>query len=317
MRNSVLIAGAGQMGSRYLQGLSKLTKPTDIFVFDVSPQSLLICEQRWNEMKTAASHEVRYVSSLEDLSPTMELSIVACTADVRTDLIKKIQKQADVKNWVLEKVLAQSVNEISELLNLLKNRLSWVNTPMYLWPLYFKLRELYAAGAGAPIEANFEGFNGLTCNAIHYVDFVARWNGARVTDLDISGLQTEWYPAKRNGFYEIDGEIRASFSDGSILRLYSDRNNLGYKVKLKIDGEEWHVSESEGLARCSDNRVVLGGIEFQSQMTAPLAQAIFLGTPCGLPTLAESAQQHTLFVGNLLEHWNQNMPNKVDRLPIT
>jgi hypothetical protein len=95
------------------------------------------------------------------------------------------------------------------------------------------------------------------------------------------------------------------------------RNNLCNKVKLKIDGEEWHVSESEGLARSSDNRVVVGSIEFQSQMTAPLAQAIFSGSPCGLPTLAESAQQHTLFVGNLLEHWNQNMPNKLDRLPIT
>jgi len=315
MRNSVLIAGAGQLGSRYLQGLSKLTKPTDIFVYDVSPQSLLICEQRWNEMKPAAIHEVRYVSSLEDLPSTIDLVIVASTADVRTELVKKIQKQAEVNYWVLEKVLAQSVNEISELLNLLKDSLSWVNTPMYLWPLYFKLRELYTTEA--PIEANFEGFNGLTCNAIHYVDFVARWNGARLTDLDISGLQTEWYPAKRNGFYEIDGEIRARFSDGSILRLYSDRNNLGYKATLKLDGEEWNVNESEGLARSSNNRVVLGGIEFQSQMTAPLAQAIFSGAPCGLPTLAESAQQHTLFVGNLLKHWNRNMPNKADRLPIT
>ena len=315
MRNSVLIAGAGQLGSRYLQGLSKLTKRTDIFVFDVSPHSLLICEQRWNEMKPAERHDVRYLSSLEDLASTMDLAIVATTADVRAELIKQIHKQADVKYWVLEKVLAQSVGEISELLNLLKDRLSWVNTPMYLWPLYYKLRELYPVGI--PIEANFEGFNGLTCNAIHYVDFVARWNGARVTDLDISGLKAEWYPAKRNGFYEIDGEIRASFSDGSILRLYCDRNNFGYKVKLKIDGEEWHVSESEGIARSRNNRVVVGGIEFQSQMTAPLAQAIFSGAPCGLPTLAESAQQHTLFISTLLEHWNRNMPNKVDRLPIT
>jgi hypothetical protein len=315
MRNSVLIAGAGQLGSRYLQGLSKLTMPTDIFVFDVSPHSLLVCEQRWNEMKPAETHDVSYLSSLEDLSSTMDLAIVAATADVRAELVKQIQKQADVKYWVLEKVLAQSVGEISELLNSLKDRQSWVNTPMYLWPLYYKLRDLYPVGV--PIEANFEGFNGLTCNAIHYVDFVARWNGARVNHLDISGLQTDWYPAKRNRFYEIDGEIRASFSDGSFLRLYSDRNNLGYKVKLKIDGEEWNVSESEGLARSSDNRVVLGGIEFQSQMTAPLVQAIFSGAPCGLPTLAESAQQHTLFVGNLLDHWNQNMPDRVERLPIT
>jgi hypothetical protein len=272
-------------------------------------------ELRWNEMQPAAAHDVRYLSSLAALPSIMDLAIVATTADVRAALVAKITRHADMANWVLEKVLTQSVSEIAVLQKTLGGKSAWVNTPMHLWPLYAKLRKLYPAGT--PIEAAFEGFRGLACNAIHYVDFVSRWNGAPVTQVDASGLQPEWYAAKREGFYEIDGEIKVSFADGSKLVLASDRNNLGYKVNLKITGDDWQVFESEGAASAADGRSVQGTVAFQSQLTAPMVEAIFAAAPCGLPTLAESAQQHTFFINALLEHWNWHMPNKVERLPIT
>lgn len=316
MKRKVLIAGAGQLGSRYLQGLSKVDEPLEIHVYDCSADSLSRAAQRWNEMQPAAQHEVHYISALSALPKTIDLAIVASTADVRTVLVEEICRQADVQNWVLEKVLTQSVDEIVDLQKILgANKSAWVNTPMYLWPLYRKLRELYPAGA--TIDASFEGFRGLACNAIHYVDFVSRWNGSPLTQFDTSGLQSEWCVAQRPGFYEIDGEVLARFADGSKLKLFSDRNKLGYKVNLRINGDEWQVSQSEGVARAADGRTIEGKVEFQSQLTAPLVQAIFAGTPCGLPTLTESAQQHTPYLNSLLEHWNRHMPNKLERLPIT
>lgn len=316
MKNKVLIVGAGQLGSRYLQGLSKVTEPLDIWVVDPSAESLTRAEQRWNEMQPAAAHEVHYVSAQSTLPRNMDLAIVATTADVRNAVIAEIGQHVEIRHWVLEKVLTQSAAEIVDLQKMLGNcKSAWVNTPMHLWPLYRKIRELYQANT--PIEASFEGFRGLACNAIHYIDFVSRWNGAPLTEVDASGLQPEWYAAKRSGFYEIDGEICVSFADGSRLKLASDRNNLGYKVKLKIAGDEWQVTESEGIARATDGRIIDGTIEFQSKLTAPMTQAIFAGVPCGLPTLAESAQQHILFLNALLEHWNRHMPNKLERLPIT
>lgn len=315
MKRKVLIAGAGQLGSRYLQGLSKLVDPLEIHVFDPLPESLVRAEQRWNEMQPAASHDVHYLTSLSSLPGTMDLAIVATTADVRGALVAQIARHADIAYWVLEKVLTQSVDEIADLQKTLDGKLAWVNTPMHLWPLYYKLREAYQVGT--PIEAIFEGFRGLACNAIHYIDFVSRWNGAPVTGMDVSGLGREWYGAKRHGFYEVDGEIKVQFADGSKLQLASDRNNLGYKVRLRIAGDDWQVSESEGVARAVDGRTVQGGVAFQSQLTAPMAESIFAARPCGLPTLEESAQQHIFFLNALLEHWNRHMPNKVERLPIT
>jgi len=317
MRRKLLIAGAGQLGSRYLQGLSKLKEPTDIWVFDVSSESLARAKQRWDEMPQSGAQQVHYIDNLSTIPKSIDLAIVATTADVRAELLRRIiGVGAAINYWVLEKVLAQSEDEIKKIQELLVNaKGAWVNTGMYMWPLYRNIRERYRVGV--PISGSFKGFRGLACNAIHYVDFVSRWNSAAVTQVDTSRLKPEWHPAKRTGFYDIDGDIHVRFSDGSELKLESDRVRLGYQVKLRIDQDEWSVSEAEGKAQTTDGRVVEGETGLQSQLTAPLVQAIFSGQPCGLPTLAESGQQHTVFLNALLAHWNEHMPNKLDRLPIT
>lgn len=315
MKRKILIAGAGNLGSRYLQGLAKFVEPLDIYVFDPSTESLGNAEQRWNEIQPAATHEVRYELSLSTFPSIIDLVVISSTADVRAKLIAEIERHADIEYWVLEKVLTQSVAEIDSIKNILTGKLAWVNTPMYLWPLYSRLRQLYRSGA--PIEASFEGFSGLACNAIHYIDFVSRFNGAPVTHVDTSDLNAEWYFAKRDGFYEIDGQITVNFSDGSKLKLASNRNNPGYKVNIKIDGDDWQVSEASGTASAVDGRLIQGEVATQSQLTAPLVQAIFSGVPCGLPTLTESVQQHSFLLNALLDHWNRHMPNKINRLPIT
>lgn len=316
MKHKVLVAGAGQLGSRYLQGLAKSNITLDIVVFDPSLESLARADQRWQEIPLAADHSVSYVPNMATLPSRLDLVIVATTADVRAGVVEEISKQADVQYWVLEKVLAQSTDELKRLKRVVGDgEKAWVNTPMHLWPLYQNLRARYAGNIG--IDASFSGFRGLACNSIHYIDFVGRWNGAAVTKVDASGLQPEWYPAKREGFYEADGVIKVEFADGSRLALSSDRNKLGFQVALKVGDDEWQVSEADGIARAADGSVVEGGVAFQSQLTAPLAEAIFAGRLCGLPTLAQSVQQHTIYLEALLAHWNEHMSNKLDRLPIT
>ena len=181
--------------------------------------------------------------------------------------------------------------------------------------MYQQIRKLYKSGT--LIEASFEGFRGLVCNAIHYIDFVSRWNGARLLDIDVSNLNPFWFEAKRKQFFEVDGELFARFDDGSKLKLATGSNIKSYQARLKFSDHDWDVNEGQGIARSSDGREIFGCTEFQSQLTAPLVKAIFSGEPCGLPTLTESIQQHAIFLKTIIDHWNTHMPNKVERLPIT
>ena len=50
MDSTILIAGAGQVGSRYLQGMAKCWNTLNIFLYDVSDQSLQLAKMRWEEV---------------------------------------------------------------------------------------------------------------------------------------------------------------------------------------------------------------------------------------------------------------------------
>ena len=78
MSATILITGAGQLGSRYLQGLANCRETLDIYVNDISEQSLQIAKQRWEQVLKTVSpdtvsgmtvpsiqHKVRFLSSFE------------------------------------------------------------------------------------------------------------------------------------------------------------------------------------------------------------------------------------------------------------
>ena len=51
MRYKILLVGAGNVGSRYLQGLAKCKNNLDIFVIDVNNKSILKSKQRIHQVK--------------------------------------------------------------------------------------------------------------------------------------------------------------------------------------------------------------------------------------------------------------------------
>lgn len=315
MRPSILVAGAGQLGSRYLQGLAVSPEALDIWVFDVSTESLIRAEQRWNEVQPRSDHKVRYVADIDALPSALQVAIVATTADVRTNLVERIANACDVRYWILEKVLGQNREDLFRLKKILHGSEAWVNTPRHQWELYCALHRQYPDSPA--MEATFENFRGLACNAIHFVDFVCRWSGAQLVEVNTSGLHAEWYESKRRGFYEVAGRLEMRFSDGSRLTLASQRGNLPYSASLTVKGQEWKIDEAKGIASTPDGQMVEAKTELQSQLTAPTVRAILAGVPCGLPTLTESIQQHGVFLDALIAHWNTYMPNKTDRIPIT
>ena len=80
MSAAILIAGTGQLGSRYLQGMANCRNTLDIYVQDISEQSLQIAKQRWEQVvKTvyqdndsgmtvpSIQHKVSFLPSFEKL----------------------------------------------------------------------------------------------------------------------------------------------------------------------------------------------------------------------------------------------------------
>ncbi len=106
----ILLAGVGQLGSRYLQGFAACNTSLHIHAVDTNAASLDLAAKRWQEVADTATvkHEVAYASNYEDLPDTIDLAVVASTADVRIDIVRKIRATSTVKYWLLERYYAKN-----------------------------------------------------------------------------------------------------------------------------------------------------------------------------------------------------------------
>ena len=112
----ILLIGAGQLGSRYLQGLSSIDRTSAIFVVDPNLDALSLARQRFEQMP-AASHvqSVMYHQDLAELDGEFDLAIIATNADVRKNVVDSLLTSNNIKYLILEKVVFQSIDDLAKI----------------------------------------------------------------------------------------------------------------------------------------------------------------------------------------------------------
>lgn len=315
---SVLLVGAGQLGSRYLQGLSGVDRPLSITVIDPSSESLDVARQLLSEVTPVASHEVRFSTSLQDVPQQLDLALVVTPAHCRARLVSDLASRHQVKAWILEKLLAQNGPQLDQIVQaLLGNSQVWVNTPRRLMAWHQLIRSQLLPNGAAPLQVRVSGGSwGLACNAIHFIDLVAWWSDASVQVVNADGLG-DWVQSMRAGFQEICGTLRVIYADGSQLSLCCHAGSEPLQIFVVTEEGEWLIEESAGRVTGPDGQQLQGNLEFQSVLTAPLVMQILEKGHCGLPTLDESTSQHRSLLASLLKHWNESQGCQDSTVPIT
>jgi predicted dehydrogenase len=314
----ILLIGAGQLGSRYMQGLVALEAPLTITVVDPSEASLAVARELVAQVQPAASHEVQFSTSLEAAQQQLDLALVVTPAHCRAQVVNEIAGRHQVKAWILEKVLAQS----GELLDLIEQTLAghsqvWVNTPRRLMGWHQSIRAQLLPNGPAPLLVRVVGGAwGLACNAIHFIDLVAWWTQAQVQSVSANGLDG-WADSKRAGFQEVFGRLLVHYGDGSLLELSCLPDAQPTVITVETPQGSWHLEEAAGVAIGPAGQQLEGQLSFQSALTAPLVAQILQDGHCVLPTLAESVAQHRPLLQALLEHWNCSQGRHDCSVPIT
>lgn len=287
--NRILLVGSGQLGTRYLQGI---LSGSVLFSIDVLEPSDLSFEKSMGVISSRCdlnSVDIRRVS-LDGLLEHYTVCIVATVAASRSDVIENIAACTKIKNWVIEKVLAQSEQQLAQIVAAVESSdNAWVNTPRRRTSIYRKLKSLLDTGVPITFHANFPGM-GLGCNSIHFIDVVSWLVGSDVDNVTIKGTEG-WIPSKRQGYSEFDGQMMVAFADGSELHINSS-SHMPISVTV-IQGErELIIDENKGIKE--ENRLYPGRVEYQSEMSFSLVEEILKGEMGdGLPTIQQSVQQHT------------------------
>ena len=317
MKNLLLI-GSGQLGSRYLQSIIKKNLNYKIIVVDKLNQSLDTAKKIWNEFGgNKTSHKIQWSLILPKEIKHYDLVIIATSSKDRASLIEDIASKVNINYWVIEKILAQSTNELNEIKKATKSaKKVYVNTPKRQMNWYKKIKSKFPCKPYKIIKTG--NLWNLACNSIHYIDLVAWWTEDNLISINCEGLNSEWFKSKRDGYFEISGKLLAKYSNGTELILESSKEEIDniLKIDFKQQGK-CDINEKKGTAIFSDGSVVSGKVDLQSEMGEQIISKILSEGNCGLPSLEESIEQHSIFLDSLLDHWNRYNKKSDKLVPIT
>lgn len=311
---AVAIIGAGQLGSRHLQGLKTANNELDIYVMDQSNDSLKLAEERYNQVDdNGFAKEVHFVTSVDMLPKNLDVVIIATGSIPRAMLTKALLDHSNVRYLVLEKILFPRLAEYDEMLQVIRKKKvkAWVNCPRRLFAYYQKLHDII----DTPIEMTVDGSNwGLCCNSIHLLDiflYLANESEYSVT-LDITSLEE----SKRKGYIEMMGSFYFKTPKGSKLNLHCSKDEKIYGGCIKSDKYDIVIDKKNMKLNVNGEAEPILSYP-NSQLTGKVVDRLLLEGNCDLTRFEESCKYHKPIIEAILNEYNKLTGNKGDLCPIT
>lgn len=322
---SIAIIGAGQLGSRHLQGLAKSNIRISIEIVDPLVNSRSTAEQRIQEMpKNKNVDQISYYENISQLSKNLDFVIVATNADVRHEVVGELLENKNIKYLVLEKVLFQRIEEYFKVAKLLKskNTICWVNHTRRMFPLYQRLKEKFSKTSSINFSVS-GGAWGLGCNGLHFLDCMQYLTGSNDIFFNTKFLHKALYNSKRSGFKELNGLPTGRIAKHTFcINCFAEEQS---PVQFNITSSDVNIliDEANGWFRISEknnnweNEIKEEKIVyFQSELTNILVENVFSNN-CDLPKYKEAMNLHIQYLKVLLEHINSFSESEYNFCPIT
>lgn len=307
MTSKILIVGAGQLGSRHLQSLARVSSPLTITVVDTSMISIQTAKERWLSVQGASLDKDISFYLPQDLprGSNYDIAIFANNSDTRYESLLETLSQNKIRNIILEKILFNTNDQYTQAQELITSRgiKAYVNCPMRQMSLYRDIKEFFQKGEQIFYRASGSNF-GLITNAIHYLDHFAYLVEDTSFRLETTGLHGSFFESKRKGFLEINGTLSATNSTGSHITISSlSEGNLPIVIQIESSNIRIISRESEGkvwISKKSTNwsfESIDFRIPYQSELTAEWVSLILEDKKIPLTPFNESKEIHL----NLLE----------------
>lgn len=319
-----LIIGAGNLGSRHLQGLLKVALPQVIYVVDPSREALETSSSRAQEVEN--NHELIYRSNWEQLPSEFDFVIVATGANVRSRVVTKLLRNFKVKNLVLEKILFQDLNSFSEIGKLIKktNTPTWVNHPRRMFNHYKEIKRLISRKGDKASFQVYGGNWGLACNGLHFIDIFGFLSDSQLKWIDFGGVE-KVIKSKRLNNIEFIGSIKGEMEDGSDFKISSiDGPYSDISVCVFTKSSRWIIQEGtaqkviylDGKDNYNES-ITSFKTEFQSSLTTQIVNNCLSNKKITLPNYFEASRAHIPFIKNALDAYINITGVETAIIPIT
>lgn len=318
------IIGAGQLGSRHLQALSKLRFDCEIYIVDPSPESIALAQSRFNETYNKNFLIKLYTTNkLTELPKDISFAIIATNADCRRDVLEYLLLNTDIRYYIIEKVLFQKVEDYYTIkdLSLKKDVKAWVNCPRRMWKFYKNLkREKINEQL---LQVSMTGSNwGFASNSIHFLDLISFFTGTVNYQIDSLSLENKIIETKRKGFYDFFGNLSGRFENGTRFSITSlDGDQIPFMVCLHFANSVYFIRDWEGVYYKSEFKDEFQKnsfeVEYQSSLTNIVVNEILETGSCSLTPIIESIDLHLLFISKLCREYKLLNSGSDGLCPIT
>lgn len=322
---NIVVIGAGQLGSRHLQGIKKAAIDLNVYALDPDINSQNNALKRWDEIESNGEKKISICSDLSSLPLYIDLAIIATNANVRSTVTQKLLSSRSVKYIVFEKFLFQSIDEYRIMNDLLNEKkvLAWVNCPRRMFLGYQTLKTLLKD------STNFHYIYintmwGLACNSIHFIDHCVFLFDVKNFKIDYTMLDDTLIESKRPGFIDFTGELGVNLDKGrGRVTLIAKSNQIASRLVIYTDKYFVEIDEISGFIRITENknngisREFPLQIKFQSDLSNRIIEDLFLSKKCELTPFVESSNLHIPLLKVFLRKYNKI--NKIDSkiCPIT
>lgn len=325
MRN-IAIIGAGQLGSRHLQG-ALIVKDFvfDIYVIDPSNSSLEVSEKRASEI--SHNHNIIFEKKISILPKFLDLVIVATNSKVRLLVIEQLLKKVSVNYLILEKVLFPELKQydLAEEI-LINNKVKcWVNHPRRMNDNYKTIKKYFVPNKSYFFQL-VGGSWGMGCNGLHFIDLFEYLSSSSLTKINSNFLNKKVLKSKRDGYIEFTGTLSGTLDNKHFFSITSTNGNelITPSISIMSDTIRLFIQESVSpkiYIYSKENSFKVESVDFnmkyQSQITGLLIKQLIDTGTCDLPLFKNASQTHKKFIKSLLDSWNSNGGTDFSVLPIT
>lgn len=301
MNHTIAVIGAGNIGTRHLQAISKCTEDIRLFAVDPWETSLTKCRETLDATEGRRVRDISYLTNSTELSKEIEVAVVAVSSGLRREVTEALLCRSSVRYLILEKVLFPRVADYAAVERLLEEKgvKTWVNCARRSWPY---TQTLVSAFSGSEsVSLRLEGnMWGIGCNTIHYVDLLAHLTGSTDAPVfDISGLDDEIIPSKRQGYVEFTGTLRAAMGKHRLELVSSPGEFNGFRILIEDSSRRFVITEkgSRGQTIKTDLRTGKEETEdftvpYQSGLTNGVVSDLLATGSCRLTPYRQSAAMH-------------------------
>ncbi len=312
---NICIVGAGNMGYRHAQSL--LNTCSTLFLIDLDIQR---AEKVSELLESENPNESFSVIPLQSI-PTVfiDFAIIATDSTSRLKTCQELIRKTAPDVIIIEKLLFDSLDNITEWQTISNNTNAFVNTPRRAYPIYKKLKYLTAEYSLKKVLVTGSNWN-MASNSIHFLDLICFLANNGIDDkVLVADANLNWFKSiKREGFYEATGWIQGLVGSTN-FEFISKEESCNLLIHLDYGTFVMEINETTKKVKLLSKKESQLANLIPENITLPYQSALTLNywkefkdykKINSLPTLDESLKQHSALIEAFTDTFLSCNPNQ-------